>query len=162
MLKHHGKESSYISYFLWINRGFILHHKFRWALVIQGWHKRLIKYRDNSAISTQITQKNQSENEGKEESSWNYILNKRARQALILFECCIISDTHIKPHIKQNKRIESISVLPPSESNGQMCFARALFIWNIFMQSTQNRSRNVSSQSIFRLLDGSCKLCSRI
>lgn len=51
-------------------------------------------------------------------------------------------------------------IIPPSESKGHICFVRALFIWNISILSIPNRLRNISSQSIFLLLEGSCKLFS--
>uniref|UniRef100_A0A2P2MF70 Secreted protein n=1 Tax=Rhizophora mucronata TaxID=61149 RepID=A0A2P2MF70_RHIMU len=44
-----------------------------------------------------------------------------------------------------------------SESSGQICFDRALFIWNMFMESTPKRAFNRSSQIIFLLFLGSCK-----
>lgn len=43
-----------------------------------------------------------------------------------------------------------------------MCLDRALFIWNMLMESTPKRSRRGSSQIIFLLSFGSCKFFSLI
>jgi hypothetical protein len=47
----------------------------------------------------------------------------------------------------------------PSEFNGQICLVKALFIWNISIESTLKIFFNASSHRIFLLLLGSCKLC---
>ena len=87
----------------------------------------------------------------------NYMtFNKKMKQKYICILCFQIITR------KWNKKKNTILVIPSSVLKGQMCLARALFIWNMLIVLTRKRPRKGSSQRIFFLFFGSCKSFSRI
>lgn len=75
-------------------------------------------------------------------------------------ENCRIYDNQIHKYVGNIMHVYWRCI--PSPFKGNMCLDRALFIWNILIESTSKRARNDSSHIISRLLFGSCKLFSRI